>query len=187
MTLWYYFVHWSKYTINCSQELGSFAWTYNPSKWEDDIWGWLEVRRSSMLHYTVNQHPHWAFRQYGHSEGTWGWLDIERCQLCMQCKVTSASSSGSLGFIMNFHCVWSVVGWLIVYQNSDYLYPSEYSQTICQLQIVMILPSGQEHQHDKTQYIPGKQVMVRLWLWKIINCSQDNLPCFTVHLLNPFQ
>ena len=23
-----------------------------------------------MLHYTVNQHPHWACRQYGHSEGT---------------------------------------------------------------------------------------------------------------------
>ena len=30
----------------------------------------------------------------------------------LQCKVTSASSGGSLGFIMNFYCVWSVVGWL---------------------------------------------------------------------------
>ena len=31
----------------------------------------------------------------------------------LQHKVTSASSSGSLGFIINFHCVWSVAGWLI--------------------------------------------------------------------------
>ena len=27
----------------------------------------LEVRRSTMLLYTVKQHPHWACRQYGHS------------------------------------------------------------------------------------------------------------------------
>ena len=27
--------------------------------------------------------------------------------------------------------------------------------------------SGREHSHGKTQYIPGKQVLVRSWLWKI--------------------
>ena len=38
--------------------------------------------------------------------------------------------------------------------------------SICWSQIVMILLLGQEHEHGKTQYIPGKQVMVRSWLWK---------------------
>ena len=46
----------------------------------------------------------------------------------LQCKVTLVSSSG-------FHCVWSVVGWLIVYQDGDYLYSGQYSQTICRSQI----------------------------------------------------
>ena len=59
--------------------------------------------------------------------------------------MTSASSSGSMGFIMNFHCVWSVAGWLIVYQDGDYLYPGQYSQTICRSQYVMIPPLGREH------------------------------------------
>ena len=31
-----------------------------------------------MLHYTVNQHPHWACQQYGHSGGTRGWLGVEK-------------------------------------------------------------------------------------------------------------
>ena len=31
----------------------------------------------------------------------------------------------------------------------------------------MIPPSGREHSHGKTQYIPGKQVLVRSRLWKI--------------------
>ena len=31
----------------------------------------------------------------------------------------------------------------------------------------MIPPLGREHSHGKTQYIPGKQVLVRSWLWKI--------------------
>ena len=30
----------------------------------------------------------------------------------------------------------------------------------------MIPPSRQEYSHGKTQYIPGKQVLVRSWLWK---------------------
>ena len=42
----------------CSRLYGNWptvARTCNPSNWEADIWGWLEVRRSTMLHYTVNQ------------------------------------------------------------------------------------------------------------------------------------
>ena len=36
----------------------------------------LEVRRSAMLHYTVNQHLHRACQQYAHSGGTQGWLCV---------------------------------------------------------------------------------------------------------------
>jgi hypothetical protein len=43
-----------------------------------------------MLHYTVNQRPHWACRQYGHSGGTRGWLGVERWQLCLQDTSRSA-------------------------------------------------------------------------------------------------
>jgi hypothetical protein len=43
-----------------------------------------------MLHYTVNQRPHWACRQYGHSGGARGWLGVERCQLCLQDTSRSA-------------------------------------------------------------------------------------------------
>ena len=83
----------------------------------------------------------------------WGNPGMARCRemstlhagYILQHKVTSASSSGSLGFIMNFHCVWSVAGWLIVYQDGDYLYLGQYSQTICRSQYVMIPPSGREH------------------------------------------
>ena len=53
-----------------------------------------------MIQCTVSQCPHWACRQYGHSRG-----GVERCQLLPggyipQRKVTSVSSSGSLGFIV---------------------------------------------------------------------------------------
>ena len=48
----------------------------NPSKWEAEFWGWLEVWRPALLCSTVNQHPHWACWQYGHSGGTQGWLGV---------------------------------------------------------------------------------------------------------------
>ena len=68
-----------------TDEAGVCCGPCNPSKWEADIWGWLEVRGSAILHYTVNQHPHWACWQYGHtSGGTQGWLGVERWQLCLQ-------------------------------------------------------------------------------------------------------
>ena len=89
----------------------------NPSKWEADIWGWLEVRRSAILQYTVNQHPHWACRQYGHSGGTWGWLGVERWQLCLLDTFRSANwhRRAAVGHWVSL-CVCSVVGWLVVYQ-----------------------------------------------------------------------
>ena len=72
-------------------ELGSFARTCNPSKWEADIWGWLEVRRSAMIHFNEHQRPHWACRQYGHTGGTRGWLGVERWQLCLRDTSRSAN------------------------------------------------------------------------------------------------
>ena len=65
-------------------KLGPIAQTCNPSKWEADIWGWLEVRRSAMIHFNVHQRPHWACRQYGHTGGTRGWLGVDRWQLCLR-------------------------------------------------------------------------------------------------------
>lgn len=125
---------------------------------EDDL-------RSGGLHYTVNQRTLWSL---------WGNQGMARCRemstlhagYIPQRKVTSASSSGSLGLIMNFHCVWSVAGWLIVYQDGNYLYPGQYSQTIFLSKIKMIPPLEQEHQCGKTQCIPGMQVLVKSWLRK---------------------
>ena len=61
--------------------------------------------------------------------------------------------------------------------------------SICWSQIVMILLLGQEHEHGKTQYIPGKQVLVRSWLWKtnklyidLTLCSCKVKPCSIQHL-----
>ena len=89
-----------------------------------------------MLHYTVNQRLHWAGRQYGHSGGTQGWLGVKRCQLCLQdtSRSTKWHRRAAVGHWVSL-CVWSVVGWLIVYQDGNYLYPGQYSQTICRLQI----------------------------------------------------
>ena len=115
-------------------ELGPFARTCNPSKWEADIWGWLEVRRSAMLHFNERQRPHWACQQYGH----WGNRGMARCQEMSTLParyIPQRSDIGKQQWVTGFHGVWSVVGWLIVYQDGDYLYPCQYSQTICRLQI----------------------------------------------------
>ena len=65
-------------------QLGPFGWTCNPSKWEADIWEWLEVRRSAMLYFDERQRRHWACWQFGHTGGTRGWLGVERWQLCLR-------------------------------------------------------------------------------------------------------
>ena len=66
------------------------------------------VQRSATLHYTVNHRPHWACRQYGQPAiGEQQWVTVSLC-------------------------VWSVVGWLIVYQFGTLsLSCSQHSQTIC--------------------------------------------------------
>ena len=82
----------------------------SPSKWEGDIWGWLEVRRSAILHYTstsLHGEPASALSLstvWSHQ----GNLVVTRCwemttlpmTYMQQCKVPSASSSKSLGFIV---------------------------------------------------------------------------------------
>ena len=70
---------WS-YTLISFVTAGICNW----SKWEADIWGWFEVRRSAMLHFNERQRPHWACWQYGHTGGTWWWLGVERWQLCLR-------------------------------------------------------------------------------------------------------
>jgi hypothetical protein len=94
---------------------------------------WLEVRRSAILHYTVNQCLHWACRQYGHTGGTRGWLGIQRWQLCLRDTSRSAKChrQAAVGHWVSFY-VCSVVGWLIVNQLGIlYLSCSQYNQTIC--------------------------------------------------------
>ena len=48
---------------------------------------------------------------------------------------------------------------------------------ICRSVDRMILPTGREHSHGKTQYIPGKQVLMRSWLENlfIIDSSAQDL------------
>ena len=64
--------------------------------------------------------------------GNPGWLGVERCQLCLQDTSHRAKWHrwAAVGHWVSL-CVWSVVGWLIVYQDGDYLYTGQYSQTIC--------------------------------------------------------
>ena len=62
----------------------------NPSKWEADIWGWLEVKRSAMLHFNERQPPHWACWEYCHTGGTRRWLGAEWWQLCLRDTSRSA-------------------------------------------------------------------------------------------------
>jgi hypothetical protein len=75
-----------------STSLFFFSWVRlrGPSKWEADIWGWLEVRRCAMLHFNERQRPYWACRQYGHTGGTRVWLGVERWQLCLRDTSRSA-------------------------------------------------------------------------------------------------
>ena len=96
-----------------------------------------------------------------------------------QHKVTSESSSGSLGFIVCVKCcrmVDSVPRWCLSLSwpiQSDHLLIADR----------MIPPSGQEHSHGKTQHIPGKQVLARSWLWKIYLLQKSALPKWPTALL----
>ena len=74
-----------------------------------------------------------------------------------QGKVTFATKSGSLGFIVCVKCrrmVDSVPRWQLSLSwpiQSDHLLIADW----------MILPLGLEHSHGKTQYIARKQDLVR--------------------------
>ena len=90
-----------------------------------------------------------------------------------QRKMTSASSSRSMGSIVCVKCcmmVGSVPRWQLSLSwriQSDHLLIVDW----------MLLPLGLEHSHGKTQYIPGKQVLVRsrLWIFLIFLLSINNL------------
>ena len=62
-----------------------------------------------MLHYTVNQLPHWACEQFGHSEEPSD--DQVSKDVNFAWRIHPAAQSDiseqqwSLGFTMNFHCV----------------------------------------------------------------------------------
>ena len=68
------------------------------------------LRSGGMFHYTVNQHPHWACRQYGHSGGTRRWLGVERCQLFLHDTSHSAKCHrrAAVGHWISF-CVCEVL------------------------------------------------------------------------------
>ena len=78
----------------------------NPSKWEAEFWGWLEVWRPALLCFTVNQRLHWACWQYGHSGGTQRWLGVgERviwaAGYIQQLEALLASNSGICCFTVS--------------------------------------------------------------------------------------
>ena len=75
----------------------------NPNKWEADIWGWFEVRRSAVLHYKVNQSLHWTGQQYDQPGMARCWeMSTLPAGNIPQHKETSASCGG-------FHCVCEVL------------------------------------------------------------------------------
>ena len=111
------YVWFSQTVVQSRPKAGVCCGPCNPSKWEADIWGWLEVRRSAILHSTVNQPPHWACRQYGHTWGTRGWLGVDRWQLSLwdTPHSTKCNRQAASGHWVSL-CVCSVVGWLLAYQ-----------------------------------------------------------------------
>ena len=119
-------------------QAGVYCGSCNPSKWKADIWGWLEVRRSAMLHYTVNQRPHWACRQYGHPGGTRGWLGVKRYQLCK--RDTSHSTKwyrrAAVGHWDSL-CV-KCSGMVDSAKMAIYLYPGQYTEGSRLMQISLL-------------------------------------------------
>ena len=69
--------------------------------------------RSAMLHSNERQRPHWACLQYGHTGETRRWLGVERYIPKRKVPICEQHQ-----WVTEFHCVWSVVGWLIVNQLS---------------------------------------------------------------------
>ena len=55
----------------------------------------------------------------------------------ISCRIQPAAQSdiGEQQWVTGFCWEWSVVGWLIVYQDGDYLYLGQYSQTFIDLRL----------------------------------------------------
>ena len=70
-------------------------------------------------------------------------------------------------------CVWSVVGWLIAYQDGDYFYPGQYSQTIYSLQIGAGTFSWQDPVHSWKEG-PGEVMTVEDLSFFLLHCVSLN-------------
>ena len=70
-----------------------------------------------------------------------------------------------VGGILSASSVLMLVHCVVIFQKTSGDQQGD-SQTICRHHRWMIPPLGQEHSHGKTQYIPGKQVLVSVRLWK---------------------
>ena len=70
-----------------------------------------------------------------------------------------------VGGILSASSVLMLVHCVVIFQKTSGDQQGD-SQTICWHHRWMIPPLGQEHSHGKTQYIPGKQVLVSVRLWK---------------------
>ena len=122
-----------------------------------------------MIHYIMSQRPQGLLTVWS-LQGNPG---MARCQgmstlpvgYIPQCKVTLASSSGSLGFIVYCRMVDSVPRWQLSLWEPITILANKVRPSV--IEDWMILPSWWEHSHGKTQYIPGKKVLVRSCLWKI--------------------
>ena len=118
----------------------------------------------------MNQCQHWACRQHGHSGGNQGWQGVKRCQLCMQDTFCITQSHiGKQQWVTEFQCVLSVDCCRMVDSAPRWRlslsWPMQSDHVLSADR--MIPPSGRKHSHGNTQYIPGKQVLVRSLLWKI--------------------
>ena len=115
------------------EEAGVCCGPCNPSKWEDDIWGWPEVKKSAILHYRVNQGLHWACQQYGHTGGIRGWLGVEIWQLCLWDISRSAKchQGAAVGHWVSLCVKCCRMVDSVLYMCTLSLSCSQYSQTIC--------------------------------------------------------
>ena len=88
-----------------------------------------------------------------------------------QCKMTLRYWQSVEGHWVSL-CVWSDVGWLIVYQIGDYLYLGRHSQTISGHRRWMILPWGREYSSTflgSRSWLENKQTLIFIDLSLVIS------------------
>ena len=87
------------------------------------------------------------------------------------CRIHPVAQSdiGEQQWVTRFHCVCEVLNCRLVDSVPRWRLSLSWPIQSDHLSIgdQMIPPSGWEHFHGKTQYIPGKKVLVRSCLWKI--------------------